>query len=246
MNKKLTIFSLLVFAIAGSLLAQTRPEHVAIGDIYCSNGDIVTPDTYGSRTDGIGVVFYVDETMQRGWIMYYKQGEACSWSLIESFQYPETSVVNSNRIAWDWYTDPETNTAVTNGIVKDTMGWHNTYADDVVSSNQYPAFSYAREPYEGCEHNWYLPACGQLNFMFAYLPVLNTSLREIGGDLIFQNNEEGYWSSNEYTPNSGQKYNQAWFLCGKRDNNKCFPGGFYPSLKSRNLPVRAVRNFDLN
>ena len=251
MNKKLTIFSLLVFAIAGSLLAQTRPEHVAIGDIYCSNGDIVTPDTYGSRTDGIGVVFYVDETMLRGWIAYCKHSEALAWyNGSSSAEFPGLAYYQTIRYGNS--SDP-----ATEWLIKDVNGEKNT--DDVENFDEnfgdFPAFAYVRTLGSG----WYLPAAGQLNFMFAYIPVLNNSLQKLIESGVecnpffttswdgFDNDYSGYWTSDVYGKKNARKLTNAWYICGNPPSlsNVQFAGGFYSAHVTTTMRVRAVRSFNL-
>ena len=220
MNKKLKIALLLIFALAGFVQAQQRPENVAIGDIFCSNGDILMPDEYtaAGRTDGIGVVFYVDGTGQHGWITYKGQSAALKWTTA-SFHSTGVHVYTSVR--------EEGNDA--NSVIKDLDGAGNT--DEIknetgqyeYSTANYPACGYAVDLGEG----WYLPAAGQLNFMYAYIPVLNDSLEKIGGTLF---GADWYlWSSDE------SSHDYAWFLK--------YDGSCNKSRKDQTGRVRAVRDF---
>lgn len=236
MNKKLKIALLLIFALAGFVQAQQRPENVAIGDIFCSNGDILMPDAYtaAGRTDGIGVVFYVDGTGQHGWITYYKHSSSTlKWAANPPYHATGVNFYEKTRVPSD----------ASKSLIKDLDGKGNTAEivnEPDYSEANYPACYYATHVVD--DGNWYLPAAGQLNFMYAYTPVLNASLEKISGyNPILNNttsangsNDSNYWSSDEYgTTVSGET--KAWIIQHH--------GDFTYYLKSYNYPVRAVRDF---
>lgn len=230
--KKLKLKLLLALLVCGSAYAQQRDVYVAIGDIYCSDGSIVTPDDYVSQglTNGEGVVCYVDDTGQQGWVVYYKHSENLKWST----EYINTGVPEM--------TDIRDFTTPANGLIKDCDGQANTAAITAISGYQtkYPAFKYA----VGLGEGWYVPAAGQLNYMIAYTHVLNESLQLISGyNLIMRSDSNTtdhfnryYWSSDEATSSGNSK---AWYL-----NVDC---SFASVSKSdANRRVRAFRNFSLS
>lgn len=229
--KRLKLKLLLALLICGSAYAQQRDAYVAIGDIYCSDGSIVTPEAFPtSGKTGQGVVCYVDETGQQGWVVYYKHSENLKWST----EYINTGVPEM--------TDIRDFTTPANGLIKDCNGAANTETITAISGyeTEYPAFDYA----VGLGDGWYVPAAGQLNYMIAYTPVLNESLELISGyNLIMRSDSNTaagfncyYWSSDEAT-SSGNSL--AWYL-----NTDC---SFVSVSKSdANRRVRAFRNFSLS
>ena len=52
-----------------SIIGSTPPE-VAIGDIVCTDGSIVKPSDWPCGRTAKGIVFYVDDTGQLGWIVH--------------------------------------------------------------------------------------------------------------------------------------------------------------------------------
>ena len=229
--KKLKLKLLLALLICGSAYAQQRDAYVAIGDIYCSDGSIVTPEAYPtSGKTGKGVVCYVDETGQQGWVVYYKHSENLKWST----EYINTGVPEM--------TDIRDFTTPANGLIKDCNGAANTAAIAAISGfeTKYPAFNYA----VGLGEGWYVPAAGQLSYMIAHTTVLNASLALISDyNLIMRTGTDAtqafntyYWSSDECT---SQGNSLAWYL-----NTDCSFASISKSDASRR--VRAFRNFSLS
>lgn len=232
MNKKVKIALLLALAVTGSLWAQTNRDYVAIGDIYLKNGTIVKPENYSKN--GIGVVCYVDETGQHGWITYYKHAAEMAWSTSD---YHTTGVRSYRhvRVLGD----------NSQSLIKDIDGASNTAEivnESDYNATNYPACAYVKSLVEG--EGWYLPSAGQLSFMYAYMPVLNKSLIRItNANCIMSTGSDEiafpnicYWSSNEYD------YNYAWYISEE--------GALRIALKSssaneltRPIYVRAMRNF---
>ena len=229
--KKLKLKLLLALLICGSAYAQQRDAYVAIGDIYCSDGSIVTPEAFlTSGKTGQGVVCYVDDTGQQGWVVYYKHSENLKWST----EYINTGVPEM--------TDIRDFTTPANGLIKDCNGAANTATIAAISGyeTKYPAFKYAKDLGDG----WYVPAAGQLSYMIAHTAVLNASLKLISGYKLIMRSDSNttgafncfYWSSDEAT-SSGNSL--AWYL-----NTDC---SFVSVSKSdANRCVRAFRNFSLS
>ena len=205
--KRLKLKLLLALLICGSAYAQQRDAYVAIGDIYRSDGSIVTPEDYVAQgyTDGIGVVCYVDDTGYHGWVMYYKDnGSNIAWS---SALYSHTGV--PQKAAFRDFTTPA------NGLIKDCNGKANTdiIAElDTYSQTNFPAFFYAKSLGDG---GWYVPAAGQLNYMVGQTGALNASLMLIEGSTCVLRSDHSlndfnvnYWASDEYSGNDSQ----AWYM----------------------------------
>ena len=234
MLKSLKLKLLLALLICGSAYAQQTDAYVAIGDIYCSDGSIVTPDEYtdSRRTDGQGVVCYVDATGRSGWVVHYKHSSS---NLKWSTEYVNTGVTKRTDIRD--FDDPA------NGLIKDCNGAANTETITAISGygDKYPAFKYAKDLGDG----WYVPAAGQLSYMIAHTAVLNASLALISGSkIIMRNNNDQnvaaafdtyYWSSDECT---SQGNSLAWYL-----TTDC---SFASISKSDSRRVRAFRNFSLS
>lgn len=232
--KKLKLKLLLALLICGSAYAQQRDAYVAIGDIYCSDGSIVTPEAFPtSGKTGQGVVCYVDDTGQQGWVVHYQHSSS---NLKWSTEYANTGVTKR--------ADIRNFTTPANGLIKDCNGAANTATITAISGyeTKYPAFKYAKDLGDG----WYVPAAGQLSYMIAHTAVLNASLKLISGSKIIMrdNNDQNvaaafdtyYWSSDECT-SSGNSL--AWYL-----NTDC---SFVSVSKSdANRRVRAFRNFSLS
>ena len=229
--KKLKLKLLLALLVCGSAYAQQRDAYVAIGDIYCSDGSIVTPEAFPtSGKTGQGVVCYVDATGRSGWVVHYQHSSS---NLKWSTEYVNTGVTKRTDIRD--FDDPA------NGLIKDCNGAANTAAITAISGYQtkYPAFNYV----VGLGEGWYVPAAGQLNYMIAYTPVLNESLKLINGyNLIMSSGsntaagfDRHYWSSDEAI-SSGNSL--AWFL-----SVNC---SFASISKSDAHWVRAFRDFSLS
>ena len=234
MSKSLKLKLLLALLICGSAYAQQRDAYVAIGDIYCSDGSIVTPEAFPtSGKTGQGVVCYVDATGRSGWVVHYQHSSS---NLKWSTEYVNTGVTKR--------TDIRDFTTPANGLIKDCNGADNTATIAAISGygTKYPAFQYAVDLGDG----WYVPAAGQLSYMIAHTAVLNASLKLISGSKIIMrdNNDQNvaaafdtyYWSSDECT-SSGNSL--AWYL-----NTDCSFTSISKSDASRR--VRAFRNFSLS
>lgn len=232
--KRLKLKLLLALLICGSAYAQQRDAYVAIGDIYCSDGSIVTPEDYpSSGKAGQGVVCYVDATGRSGWVVHYQHSSS---NLKWSTEYVNTGVTKR--------TDIRDFDDAANGLIKDCNGAANTATITAISGYEtnYPAFNYA----VGLGEGWYVPAAGQLSYMIAHTAVLNASLALISGSkIIMRNNNDQnvaaafdtyYWSSDECT-SSGNSL--AWYL-----NTDCSFASISKSDASRR--VRAFRNFSLS
>lgn len=170
---KKTLF--LWFSLLFPLLMTAQ---VKVGDILCIQGSdtlIVHPENYTSGA--IGVVFYVDETGEHGWILHPQEQASCIyWSYIDELPWGLTG----------WQSIRE--------AIYDLDGYDNTGFIRAVSQHDHSLYPCAWAV--DYEHGWYWPALGQLNILYGSLNKVNLSLELIGGKVL-----QGpwyYWSSSVY------------------------------------------------
>lgn len=211
MKNILLQFALLIFPLLS--YGQT----VSIGDIMCVQGNdtiIVHPQNY---TEGaIGVVFYVDESGQHGWALHPQiQAHQIYWSYMNELPWGLTG--------WQSIRD----------AIYDLDGYENT--GFLRAASQYDHSAYPGAWAVDYEHGWYWPALGQLNILFGSAPIVNNSLKIIGGILL-----QGpwvYWSSSTF----GFDNDCALYYASS--------GAMGAVVKSRSilplapLDVRSIRNF---
>lgn len=169
--KKLVFLLFLIPVLASA-------QSIRIGDILCVQGTdtvMVHPEEY---VDGaIGVVFYVDETGEHGWMLHPQiQAEGIYWSYIDELPWGLTG----------WQSIRE--------AIYDLDGYDNTGFLRMASEND-------PDTYPGAwmvdyENGWYWPALGQLNILYGSLPIVNQSLQIIGGEVM--KGSWVYWSSSVY------------------------------------------------
>lgn len=190
-----------------------------IGDILCEGNQVVSPTNFNANTHTpVGVVFYVDNTGKHGWAIDLQDaGSSYNW-----------------RNAWD--DTPLTNYPGTgNGkrlAIYDLDGYRNTeiiYAqyNDSTFSTQFPAFAAV-----DLENGWYLPAIGQLNYLYGNLIEVNVGIYAAGGTPFETGTSWTYWSSTEAT---GQ---YSWII-----KSSGYLGDY---SKKDSYRVRAARNFSLD
>ncbi len=170
-----TRFYLIIMALWPSFMFS---QSVKVGDILCVHeGDTITvhPSDYTSGV--IGVVFYVDETGQHGWVLHPQvQAHQIYWSYYEELPWGLTG--------WQSIRD----------AIYDLNGYENTGFIRAISQNDHDAYPGAWVV--DYEHGWYWPALGQLNILYGSAPIVNQSLQLIGGTLM-----QGpwvYWSSSAF------------------------------------------------
>jgi hypothetical protein len=183
---------------------------VQVGDILCEGDRVVSPSDYDAANDAaIGVVFYVDGTGQHGWAVSLDNVGQCSWG-----NYDEDTkldnVTSNFRAARDMDGKAHTET-----ILEENAG--------------YPAFELM-----DFENGWYLPAVGQMKYLYASFDEVNKTLEKVGGT-IFERNGYTYWSSTEHDSDD------AWYMCSI--------GGFgntsdsFNDCKTSSRYVRSVKDF---
>ena len=199
--KHLTL-ALLLTAAVPTLTAQ-----VLVGDILCEGNAIISPANYpSSGATAIGVVFYVDNTGQHGWAVALQDAGSYQWGCHGS-DMPLPNYTNKRQAIYD------------------LDGYENTR---IVRENctGSPAFSAV-----DFENGWYVPAIGQLNYLYGNLVEVNASLQVAGGS-VFPATEWRYWSSTECSSS------YAWHL---RSSGELYYGTTY--YKNCSCRVRGVRAF---
>lgn len=215
MKKNAFVLALLMLAALPFAKAQ-----VAVGDILCSDGQILTPSAYpSSGATAIGVVFYVDGTGQHGWAVALEDAGNFIWGPAHGLLSNDTPLVN--------YTDKHQ-------AIYDLDGYQNTQVvRQYGNSDSYPAF-YALD----FDNGWYLPALGQLNYLYGNLVEVNAGLEAAGGTPFDMNGGWRYWSSTEYD------YECAWTLCstGELESNNYYNYIYY-TVYTYSYSVRGAINF---
>lgn len=195
----------LTLALLMTVAVPTLTAQVHVGDILCEGNAIISPANYpSSGATAIGVVFYVDNTGQHGWAIALQDAGSYAWG--SSGDTPLPNYSGQRRAIYDL--DGYANTSI--------VRQHST---------NHPAF-YAVD----FENGWYVPAIGQLNYLYGNIVEVNESLTVVAG-IPFQTSGWNYWSSTEYTDT----------YAGYLGSN-----GFVSSTgtgKSTSFLVRAVRNF---
>lgn len=153
-------------------------QAVSVGDILCvQEGDTITVHPSDYTGGAIGVVFYVDETGQHGWVLHPQiQAHQIYWSYYEELPWGLTG--------WQSIRD----------AIYDLDGYENTGFIRAIS--QYDHDAYPGAWVVDYEHGWYWPALGQLNILYGSALKVNESLRLIGGTSM-----QGpwvYWSSSAF------------------------------------------------
>ena len=165
----------LVVAIGLSLSLKAQ---VKVGDIMCVQDGDTTFVHPGNYTGGaIGVVFYVDESGEHGWVLH-----------------PQTQ---ASGIYWSYYCELPLGLTGWNSIreaIYDLDGYDNTYFLRLASQNDHNIYPGAWVV--DFEYGWYWPALGQLNILYGSLPIVNNSLELIGGESL--DGRWVCWSSSVY------------------------------------------------
>lgn len=207
--------NLLKKAMLALLLCMATPcvnaQIAHIGDILCTTGVYVSPAEYeASGLDAMGVIFYVDETGQHGWAVALEDAGSFRWAN-NSINTPLPGF-NSVRAA-----------------IYDLNGLFNTQEvlnfGANLSDRTFPAFEAL-----DLSIGWYLPAIGQLNYLYGNLVEVNTALAICGGSPFDMISSWTYWSSTEWDDIDAWSLNSTGKIEGRNKNNCIFK-------------VRGTRNF---
>ncbi len=202
---KRSAFVLALLMLAAMPFARAQ---VAVGDILCEGGQIYTPATYlSSGATAIGVVFYVDGTGQHGWAVALRDpyGGSTYWGPLMT----DTPLGN--------YSDKSQ-------AIYDLDGYQNTQV--VLQTYSDRLYAFGRLDFD---NGWYMPALGQLNYLYGNLVEVNASLTVAGGVPFAMDSSWQYWSSTEVD------HSHAWSLYSTGELN--------PIAKSSYSSVRCVINF---
>ena len=190
-----------------------------VGDILCTNGAYVSPADYdASGLEAMGVVFYVDATGQHGWAVALEDAGNYIWSNTSlNVPVPEFLYVRAAIYDLDGFFNTQ-----------EVLNFAETQTDKT-----FPAFEAL-----DFENGWYLPAIGQLNYLYGNLVEVNAALAICGGTPFDMISYWCIWSSTEYsTYGTVSNYNSsAWLLesTGKLS---------YSVKDTKYYTVRGVRNF---
>ena len=169
---KRVLFLLISIILCYSVLGQT----VSIGDILCTDGSTVRPNQFASSGKiAKGIVFYVDDTNQHGWAVHLNYQGSTLWSP-DYHDIPELPNYRKFRDA-----------------INDFDGYENTRKiRQAGNATTYPA-AWAVD----FTHGWYLPAAGQIRYLYGYIPEVNQSLEIVGGDTFDLSSNWWIWASTE-------------------------------------------------
>ena len=172
MRKMLLLFVAVLSTIIGF------GQSVRVGDILCVKAtDTITIHPEDYKEGAIGVVFYVDETGQHGWVLHPEiQAQQIYWSYECELPWGLT----------EWHSVRE--------AIYDLDGYDNTGFLRAASQNDHSRYPGAWAV--DYENGWYWPAIGQLNILYGNAPIVNRSLQIIGGELMY--GKWIYWASSAY------------------------------------------------
>lgn len=170
MKKALLVFVVLLSSLIG------MGQSVSIGDILCTDGTTVSAaDFPTSGRTARGIVFYVDESNQHGWAVHLDYQGGVRWSYTNE-DIP--TLPNYQRFREAIY---------------DFDGRENTRKiRQAGDASIYPA-AWAVD----FDHGWYLPAAGQIRYLYSYIPEVNSSLNLVGGTPFILTNDWWLWASTE-------------------------------------------------
>lgn len=164
--------------------------YVAVGDILCTDGNIVKPYHWPCGKTAKGIVFYVNDSHLHG---YAVDLHNCTDPNNNGHQYMKWSTQSVLKIAsYSHWRD----------AIKDFNGYNNTQILRTgTSAATYPA-AWAVDFANG----WYLPSAGQVNLLYGELMDVNASLTLVGGTRIedltgtygTNNGDVFLWSSTEW------------------------------------------------
>ena len=168
------IMKKMMTALLLAMLVPCVNAQVNVGDILCVGDTVVRLADYDTLSPkAVGVVFYVDDSGEHGWVV---------------------ALQDEGLFKWGGYGDDTKldNFKSRGKAAKDIDGYNNTKAI-LELDKEYPAFSAV-----DFENGWYLPAAGQLKCLYKSLYDVNSSLEKVGG-FIVKPIGVTYWSSTEYS-----------------------------------------------
>ena len=220
--KKDFLKSLMVALLFVVAVPCVNAQVAHIGDILCEGNYVVSPANFNASSDSpIGVVFYVDNVGKHGWAIDLQDAGSFTWGP-NNQNTPLTNYNNSDRLA-----------------IYDLDGYRNTeviYAayhdNDSIFNTDYQAFSAV-----DFENGWYLPAIGQLNYLYGNLIEVNAGLYAAGGTPFETGISWIYWSSTEIGSGCAWLLRSSGWLNGD--------ASYVETGKRATHRVRAARNFSI-
>lgn len=172
MKKSILLSTIILISLLGF------GQGVHVGDFLCVQGnDTITVHPIDYTGGAIGVVFYVDETGQHGWVLHPQiQAQGIYWSYECELPWGLTG----------WQSIRE--------AIYDLDGYDNT--GFIRAASQYDHNKYPGAWAVDYEHGWYWPSIGQLNILYGNANIVNNSLKQIGGTQM--QGKWYYWSSSVY------------------------------------------------
>ena len=241
MKRKLILIVLMALGLR-TAWGQTTPPHVAIGDILCDDNTTVRREDWATAAGKtpVGIVFYV-EYRNDAW-----HGSAIGLHEAHHLRWADAGFDNTIL--------GNTATTVVKEAVSDMDGAANTqYIVEKIGANltaaNYPALYYATQQGTG----WYLPAMGQLHYLYGYIDEINATVATLNvaqantatpfapASDDFPDGKWSYWPSTEYK----QAY-KMWFLNYNGDCADVASATITtatPALKSDFKRVRAAFDF---
>jgi len=196
-------------------------QSVKIGDIFCTDGSTVSAaDFPSSGKTAEGVVFYVDNSGQQGWVVNLHT-DALDIDWVHQNHYydgldipnlPNSHYSRDNLFDLDGYQ----NTA----IIRATHG-----------ADWFPA-AWSVD----FDHGWYLPAAGQLRWLVAYANEVNASLTIVNGTPFTHGQPNWHWSSTE------QDAMHAILVAENGSTANYMKWNYYNTVT---IGVRSIRNFSI-
>lgn len=194
----------------------TAPLTFHIGDVLCSDGEVVALDAYrGSDKEAVGIVFQVDndpETDHLGYAVYIHdlEPQAFADSLgVEQGTSASLSAEDGNENTYSMY-----------------------YCEDVKSPLADKVFDLWRYGQSA-----YVPSVRQLAYLYVARHYINDCLASVGGDAIdLEPGDCWLWTSTEV---EGQSENKAWLFSMQsgavQETPKDQPHKFRPIISLRNV-----------
>jgi len=213
MKKTLLSFILSLFSLFGF------GQAVSIGDILCTDGSIVSRASFpSSGKTAQGIVFYVDATDTHGWaVALNNQSNSIKWCIHYTYDIADLPNVSNAREAMH-----DLNGHGNTGIIRAEGG-----------SDVFPA-AWAVD----YDHGWYLPAGGQLRYLYSCAPEVNASLQTVGGTPIHLEGQYYWWSSTEFSPYHAYDMNNGGSLGDYlKDNSNNYP--------TNGIGVRQIKDFTI-
>jgi len=164
---------------ASAINAYAAPI-LAVGDILCTDGTFVKPSSWSPNLGKTakGVVFYVDNSGEHGWVVHLHDQElSAAWS--PTSQYVDISTLDNYANARE--------------AIMDLDGYGNTQkilaATDLSTCPAAHAVDF--------ENGWYMPSAGQMRLLFSEMVRVNNALQIVNGTPFPMDDSFYYWTSTE-------------------------------------------------